>query len=279
MRILTELQQRNLLCEGAIGTQLQKHCSLVPLDLANERQPDLVRGLHQAYLNGGADILTTNTFRAVTLNNYRQIVERGIELARLVKPAFIALSIGPAGLAQCTEKQSDLLLKRFSDIGRLAETHMVDLLLLETYYDLKELAAVAELLSPIKVPLFVSLSLQPDGRTFAGESFECVIEELRQLKVDGIGLNCMTLSSDVIALAMKLRSQIDLPLIVQGNAGIPKQSEEGWRFPVSDQRFSELLEPLYQLDSVIIGGCCGTSPKTIQEIRKRGDDIWKINNG
>lgn len=273
MEIVTELRARNLICDGAIGSELQKRgCQLSPLDLANRDCPELVRQVHRAYVKAGADLITTNTFRAVTLENFRSVVEQGIELAKSAEPSFIALGLGPTGVSQGATSMS--YLDRYFEMGKIAEKQQLDLILLETFYNLDELKAVVERISSVALPLFISLSLKSDGSSFAGDSFERVSKVLGELPVAGIGLNCLTVNAELVELVAKIRATSDLPLIIQGSAGIPEQNETGWCYPISNQDYLERVSPLFHVNHLILGGCCGTTPTTIKLLKERGDEVW-----
>lgn len=272
MSFLTSLSSSLLIADGGMGTELKKSgVNASPLELANIAHPKLVKAIYQEYIDAGADLLTTNTFRGIALE-LEQLVETtqaAIRLAKECYPSYLGLSIGPIGQAKLSENEMSSYLEKYVRLAEIAEEEAVDVIILETFYQSEEVLAVSKLIrKATTLPLFVTLSIQKNGLTFAGEPYMPLLLKLEEFGVDGIGLNCLEMSAELVELAREIRQESDLPLLIQGNLGIPIEQGNHLTYPCTDQEFLDYSQELFKIENIVVGGCCGTTPKTISELSK-----------
>lgn len=272
-------ENRVIIADGAMGTMLYSkgvprgHC-FDELILSN---PNIIKEIHRAYRDAGAEILETNTFGAnyAVLDRYydlgkevRDINYYGAKLAREVAPdAFIAGSIGPITRPLDTSEKLSI-----SDIERMFSQQItalldggVDLIILETMSDLEE--ALAGFRAARRVgdsPVIVSFSFSNEGRTITGLDPATVAERLKREGVRILGANCGSGPREVYRATQKM---IDAPwLSAMPNAGLPKFVQGRFVYPHNPDYFAYYAKRFLSLGVSIIGGCCGTTPEHIRAI-------------
>src|SRR5688572_20996240 len=206
--LLDRLAAGPILADGAIGTMLYAAGASLDesFDALNLTRPDLVLGVHRAYLDAGADLLETNTFGANRFklesfglaDRVREINRKAVRLAREAReitgcPALVAGSVGPLGRTLApfgVLAAADARAAFREQIEALLEGG-VDLLVLETIGNLEEMTeAVAAAREACDLPVVASMTFAEDGRTIGGSSPDEVATRLRDLGVDAIGANC-----------------------------------------------------------------------------------------
>jgi len=280
--LVTALQERVLICDGAMGTML--HAAGNSLDRAltelNLSNPGLVSTIHESYLSAGADVILTNTFGASRLrladhgfgDLVREINRAGAELAIRARdgagrPVFVAGSVGPAvtpSLRRRVERAERVEALR-EQIGTLAASG-VDALVLETFGYLEELAeAVAVAAEISRLPIIAQATFASDGRTLGGETPREVAEVLGGLPIAMMGTNCILGPQGVLQVIEALVPYTTLPVSAQPNAGLPRRVG-GRRFEYSadDAYFARYARRLVEAGANLVGGCCGTTPSQIQ---------------
>lgn len=274
-----------LLLDGATGTELHRRGvdTGLPLWSANALTTDaglnVLRQVHLDYLNAGADILTTNTFRT----NRRALVGSGCSARELThravatakeavtefgKPARVAGSLST--LEDCYRPDlvpsDDACLDEHTErIHHLVESG-VDLLLIETMNSIREAVIAAKVATATGLPTWVTFVCDPMGRILSGESLTVAAETLMPLGVQALGVNCMPAHAIVKPLA-ELRDLCgeNFPLMAYGNIGYVDE-EQGWVntdaiAPDSYLRYAKSW-PVH-----ILGGCCGTTPEHIRALK------------
>jgi len=292
-RFLQQLDKRPLLCDGAMGTMIYskgvafERC----FDELNLTNPALIADIHRSYINAGADVIETNTFGANRLKlgehglagKTVEINQAAVRLARRVVDAsfrevFVAGSVGPLGA-------------RLAPLGRLslAEAHEVfleqvtalveggvDLLLFETFADLRELqeAITAAREVSADIPIVAQVTFTQDGRTPLGFTAQKVGEELAGLPVDVIGLNCSVGPADVLRALQKLAKTLPsgTRLSAQPNAGWPERVGERIMYPAPPEYFGDYALAFVETGARLVGGCCGTTAEHITNMRAALDD-------
>ena len=277
------LRENVLLADGAIGTQLRR---LRPaagdacLEALNLSHPDLTLAVHRAYLDAGADILTTNTFGA-SLPRLRSLgreaefagVNRaGVELARQAAngAARVAASVGPLGRLRYPD---DLLRPEQMRTTYAAQIEILaaaepDLLFIETMDDFREAVAATEAALETGLPVVTHLVADPD-RVLSGRiDLYTAIERLEAMGVTAVGLNCRIGPDEMLRLARWVARFASVPLSVQPNAGNLRVDLYG-RMEVLDQpgMFERLAREAPTLGIGIVGGCCHTTPEHIRALR------------
>ncbi|MDO4218433.1 MAG: homocysteine S-methyltransferase family protein [Synergistaceae bacterium] len=276
------LKDKILVFDGAMGTVLQTRDvpSLVVPETLNITHSNVITTIHKEYIAAGADIITTNTFGAnrfkaelanvplkniitSAINNAKNAVENG-------KDKFIALDIGPSGkvMKPYGTLDFDEAIEVFAEIIRLANDS-TDLILLETFTDLYELkAAIIAAKENSSLPIFASMSFDEHGKTFFGATPETMVLTLEALGVSALGVNCSLGPKQLAPIVKKLTEISSIPVFVQPNAGLPVLRDGKTTFDVSPTEFAEYARSFVGYGVNAIGGCCGTTPAHIQEVKK-----------
>jgi 5-methyltetrahydrofolate--homocysteine methyltransferase len=303
--LLDALADRVLLADGAMGTMLQDaDPSLDDFDghegcneILNVTRPDIVRAVHEAYLAAGADCVETNTFgtNLGNLGEYgiahriRELARAGAELAREVVdrfstpawPRYVIGSVGPgtklptlghvpyAELRDAYEENAAGLL----DGG-------VDAILVETCQDLLQAKAAvigakrAMAAAGVRVPLICQVTVETTGAMLLGSEIGAALTALEPLGIDLIGLNCATGPAEMTEHLRYLSQHATVPLSVMPNAGLPELTADGARYPLSpDELAGALAMFVREYGASLVGGCCGTTPAHIAEVRARLDGV------
>ncbi len=280
---LDAVRERVLVLDGAMGTMLQERglkAGQSPEEL-NLALPDVVAGVHQAYLASGAEIIVTNTFggNREKLSHYglegrlREINQAGVTLARNAagKDAYVAASIGPTG--RFVEPVGDLSFDRMAAIFRQqAETLIeagADLITLETFLDIKEIRAALIAIREISptIPIIAMLTFDDNGRSVLGTPPEAAAITLEAAGANIIGSNCGLGIDGIYEILCSMRRVTSLPLISQANAGLPILKEGKTFFPGTPREMVAFHDRLLDLGVRVIGGCCGTTPEHIRAMR------------
>ena len=311
------IRERILIIDGAMGTLAQTsdlseeeyrgdHFADWPHNLKGNHdllcltQPDFVRGIHDAYLEAGADILTTNSFTA----NGPSQADYGLEehvaginraSARIAREAadaaertdgrarFVAGSLGPTTRTASLSPKVEDPGFRATDFDRLAATYGVaaralleggaDLLLVETVFDtlnakaaLYAIARVADDLG-LPVPTIVSGTItDASGRTLSGQTVEAFYNSIRHAPLVAIGLNCSLGATELHPHMRELSRVAELPVSVHPNAGLPNELGEYTESPGTMAATIEAMAREGLLN--LAGGCCGTTPEHIRVMRE-----------
>jgi methionine synthase I (cobalamin-dependent)/5,10-methylenetetrahydrofolate reductase len=271
-----------ILVDGAMGTML--HASGIGFeacfDELNLTRPELVDGIHRAYLAAGSQIIETNTFGANRFKlvahgletRVREINAGAVELARRAvrasgSEALVAGSVGPLGvrLAPYGRVNAAQALEAFKEqIEALVEAG-TDMLVIETHTDLAEVAeAVRAARMVTSVPLVASLTFTRDDRTLLGETPAHAAETLAGMELDFIGANCSGGPAQLLRVLGQMRAAApDMRFSVMPNAGWPERVNGRIMYPATAAYFAEYARAFCQAGASIIGGCCGTTPDHI----------------
>jgi len=246
---------------------------------ANLRAPESVVALHASFIRAGAELIETNTFGAnrrklaayFLEDELERINSTAVRLAREAREVsgadvFIAGSIGPLGEVERfdTAEQSEF----FSEQAQLLEGRGVDLLMLETFFDLDELVAAIEAVRGVSsLPIVALMTFDADGQTLGGVSAEDAADRLAALDVAAAGANHS--AGPAAALNALAAMQRDgLVLAALPNVGLASLAGSRVIFPhATPDYFAEFAAQARRLGAGIIGGCCGTTPAQIAAIR------------
>jgi len=303
---LRQLDERVLVYDGAMGTQLMA-LELTADDFGGERyqgcnealvltRPELIRRIHESYLEAGADVVETDTFTAsrLKLDEYDlgdRVADVNRNAARLAReacdkystperPRFVAGSMGPTGMliSSSDPSLSKITFQELADIygeqARYLVEGGVDLLLLETMQDLLELkAAIAGITREFakgmrRVPIQAQPTLITEGRMLLGTDIRAICATLDALPVDVIGLNCSTGPAQMRDSVRYLTEMSDKYVSVIPNAGLPIMGPKGETiYPQSPQELAaELSDFVREFGVNTVGGCCGTTPEHITSL-------------
>lgn len=280
---LEAIRSKALILDGAMGTMLQER-GLKPGQSPEElnlTMPDVVAGVHRAYLEAGAEIIVTNTFggNREKLCHYglearlREINAAGVAIARDAagENAYVAASIGPTG--RFVEPIGDLSFDAMAAVFReQAEALIeagVDLITLETFLDIKEIRAALIAIREISpaIPVIAMLTFDDNGRSVLGTPPEAAAITLEAVGADMVGSNCGLGVDGIYELLRAMRRVTSLPLISQANAGLPVLRDGKTVFPATPEEMTTYHDRLLELGVRVIGGCCGTTPEHIRAMR------------
>ncbi len=294
MNFLSALQSQRLILDGATGTELNRRNvdTGLPLwsanALLNDRDSAILRDIHRDYLEAGADIITTNTFRthrralALGGNSGRalELTRRAVEVAReaihaaaCASPKFIAGSIST--LEDCYEPESvptneQLHSEHGERVDHLFQSG-VDFFLVETINSIREASVIATHAARTGLPVVVSFVCNREGRLLSGETLTAAADLLLPLEICAIGVNCGP-TPDLAKPLAELGSACgkDFPLIAYGNIGYADE-KVGWIN--TDSESPEIYrQHAIHWNAKIIGGCCGTTPEHIRRLSRDLDD-------
>ncbi|MEN6558895.1 MAG: bifunctional homocysteine S-methyltransferase/methylenetetrahydrofolate reductase [Thermoguttaceae bacterium] len=278
----TESLRRGVLVfDGAMGTELYRRHVFTNrcFDELCLSDPKLIRQIHADYRDAGADVLTTTTFGANRLalakfalaERLPEIVRTGARLARQVaseadRPMFVAGSIGPMPGNSPHDVSSEAM------IVEQAEGLMeggADFILFETQPNRASLEQAAAAMRRLPdVPFALSFAVVDDGETISGESVERMLATMPEGVPMPIawGMNCGAGPDGLLVAVERAVHATSLPLIVQPNAGVPKEVENRRIYLCSPEYLAEYAKRYVGLGASAVGGCCGTTPDHIRAV-------------
>ncbi len=306
---LDALQNRILLFDGAMGTEIQKH-DPKPEDFPNNQDgfndglvithPEWIKEIHRNYLDAGADCIETNSFGSnkIKLDEYGfgdQTVDFNKKIAQLATkvceeysetPRYVIGSMGPTGFLP-SSTDPDLGQKPLDEIREAFEQQAeglilggVDALLIETSQDILEVKLVIEACHNAiektgkKVPIISNTTLDQYGKMLLGTNIQAAYTTVSDMGIDVFGLNCSTGPIEMNPSIRWLDEQNEHTLLVVPNAGMPENQGGKAVYKMTPEKMSDALgDFLDQYKKVrIIGGCCGTTPEHIKALRKVIDE-------
>lgn len=307
-RYLDALNERVLIYDGAMGTNLQK-MNLTPAHFGGERYvgcndylvityPQAIEQVHRSFLEVGVDVIETCTFRSnrITLSEYGlqdkviEINRRAAALARRLAdeysttahPRFVAGSMGPTGKLPSMDdpELSNVSFDELVDVFREQAVGLiqggVDVLLIETSQDILEVKAAilgiqkAFEETGIYLPIQAQVTLDTTGRMLLGTDISAVLAILEGLAIDVIGLNCSTGPDYMREPIRYLGEHASLPVSCIPNAGLPLNVDGQAVYPLEPEHFAdELVEFVEKYHINVVGGCCGTTPSHLKRLVER----------
>ncbi len=275
-----------ILFDGGMGSEIFKR-GITPgklPDTLNIEQPDLISEIHKSYYDAGADMCQTSTFGSSFLNlqGYRiesQIKELNESALKNIERAcppnrLIVGDIGPSGVFKppVGKATADQWVSSYvKQVNFLQQG--VDLWHIETISDIEEMEAAIKAIREIsKKPIISSMTYKKTKRgffTIMGDSLEKCVRIQEDRNVDVIGANCTLGSDEMIGLIKELKELTNKPISAKPNAGQPRVDQNNravYDQPIKD--FVSDIREIIQLGAKIVGGCCGTSPETIKEIKE-----------
>jgi len=293
-----------VVADGAIGTMLQ--ASDATLDdfaghegcneILNVTRPDIVTGIHEAYLEAGAECLTTNTFNAnlTALGEYGiadrvgELSEASARLARAAadrystpdRPRWVLGSMGPG------TKLPTLGHVGFRELRDAYQANAegllrggADALIVETCYDLLQAKAaiigakraVARLAAD--VVLIAQVTIETTGVMLLGSEIGAALTSLEPLGIDLIGLNCATGPWEMSEHLRYLAAHAKIPLSCEPNAGLPELTSNGAVYPLTPVGLADAHDRFTrEFGLSLVGGCCGSTPEHIAMLADRMRD-------
>lgn len=312
MSIEQELQKRILVLDGAMGTMIQQYPleeadfrssrfkdHPTPLkgnnDLLSLTQPEIIKSIHRAYFEVGADIVETNTFSSTSIGmaDYQMealTYELNYQSAKLAKEVaeeftdkarFVAGSIGPTNRTASMSPDVNDPGYRAVTFDELVEAYRqqaealldggADILLVETIFD--TLNAKAALFAidqvrearDIEIPIMVSGTItDASGRTLSGQTVEAFLISVSHIPLLSVGFNCALGADQLKPYIQRLGTKTDHYVSAHPNAGLPNAFGE---YDQTPEEMETLIEEYLQDRLVnIVGGCCGTGPEHIARL-------------
>jgi homocysteine S-methyltransferase len=281
---LARIKQSPVLCDGAMGTLLYAKGIFInrSYDELNLSQPDLIRGIHHEYLQGGAEIIETNTFGANSFrlgrhslaHQVRDINHAGARLAREAAKSFdvwVGASVGPLGtriepLGKTSFEEARAAFRQ--QIEALVEGG-VDLLILETFGYLEEIhqAMLAARDVSKSLPIVAQVTIDEDGNCLDGSDPQTFVSKLEEWGADVIGCNCSVGPVAMLDAMERVRAATSLPLAAQPNAGIPRSVDGRNIYLCSPEYMASYARKFVAAGVRLVGGCCGTTPEHIRVMK------------
>ncbi len=277
------LQSRVLLADGAMGTEIYRRGVFINrcYDELNLSRPDLVRSIHEDYVNAGADIITTNTYGAERIrlaqhgleDDLAEINRAAVRLARDAAGSsrFVAGSIGPLPLKvrPAGPISSASAREAYAEQAGILIDAGVDLLVLETFRQTSMLKEAVEAARSIDsdIPIVTSFAFKPMRHYFVGPTPEEVAREVSTWGVDVVGTNCVNGPQVTLEIVERLGSVSGVPLSAMPNAGTPELVDGRTLYLASPEYMAEYARRFVQNGVQLVGGCCGTTPEMISEMR------------
>lgn len=279
MDVRTLLERDYVILDGGFGTEMQKR-GMKPgetSEIMNFKMEDEVCAVLRSYVDAGSDIVSANTFG---INRFKlkdtgytveETVNKALDIAKNAvsgTDTLVALDIGPVG--QLLEPTGTLSFEEaydvFAEIIRAAGDKP-DLIVIETMTDLYEIkAALLAAKENSDLPVFTYMTFEKNGRTFTGCSPSAMAVTLTALGADAIGVNCSLAPTELYETVSEIAKWTTLPIVVKANAGLPDPVTG--EYSVTAQQFAEDYKYFRDMGVKIYGGCCGTSPDYIREIKK-----------
>lgn len=274
--------------DGGYGTLLQGRG--LPAGLSPElwglEAPDVIRGVHQDYIDAGANVLTTNTFGGSRpkLGNDADPYELNKTMTQLARQvagdnAFVAASIGPTG--HFVEPLGDLTFRELVEIFKEQIKGCVDggadLIMGETHFDLAETKAIVVAARMVcDLPVAMSMTFEGDA-SLTGTNPLTFVDTMQNMGVELIGTNCSAGPEQMQDILRAWAPRLETPTFAEANAGLPELTDDGDTvFRLPPEPFAEQACKFAELGAKFIGGCCGTTPDHIRALREKvGDATWR----
>ena len=295
------LSSRVVVADGAMGTMLQAQdpslddfqghegCN----EVLNVTRPDIVRSVHDAYLEVGVDCVETNTFGAnlAALAEYgiadriHELAEAGARIARQAADAFttpdhprwVLGSVGPG------TKLPTLGHVEYAALRDAFETEVaglvaggVDAVLVETSQDLLQTKAAligtrrALEAAGVDLPVVCSVTVETTGTMLLGSEIGAALTALEPLGIDVIGLNCATGPAEMSEHLRYLARHARIGVAAMPNAGLPVLGKDGAHYPLTPGELADAQEVFVREYGLsLVGGCCGTTPEHLRQVVER----------
>ncbi|MFB8279270.1 methionine synthase [Nocardia colli] len=305
--LLDTLRRRVVIGDGAMGTMLQ--AADLTLDdfiglegcneILNDTRPDVLRSIHRAYFEAGADAVETNTFgcNLPNLADYdiadriRDLSERGTRLAREVAdemgpsadgtPRYVLGSMGPGTkLPTLGHAPYTALRDAYTESALGMLEGGADAILIETCQDLLQVKAAvngsreAMRLLGRRIPIITHVTVETTGTMLVGSEIGAALTALEPLGIDMIGLNCATGPAEMSEHLRHLSRHAQVPVSVMPNAGLPVLGKHGAEYPLTPEELAIALSGFVsEFGLALVGGCCGTTPEHIRQVTEAVREI------
>src|SRR5271166_400955 len=285
---------RTILCDGAMGTTLYARGVFINrcYDELNLSQPDLVRSVHEEYLQAGVELIETNTFGSNSFrllrygfqDNVFTINQAGARLARQAVEqlkdkqagkAWVAGSIGPLGVhleplgKTSLDEAREAFAEQIRGLAAGGPGVGVDLLAIETIVALNEAEQAIKAAREVAphLPVLALITVDEEANCLDGSSPEVAASRLAAWGADGIGVNCSTGPATVLTALERLAAATSLPLVAMPNAGMPRAVDGRNIYLCSPEYMASFARKFLKAGAQFIGGCCGTTPNHLRAMK------------
>jgi homocysteine S-methyltransferase len=285
-----QLLKRALVADGAMGTELYARGVFINrcFDELNISSPDLVREVHKQYVKAGAEILEANTFGANRMRlaafglaeKLQEINQSGIRLAREAAgdSVYVAGAIGPLGVR--IEPLGSVSFAEAREVFREQAQALVeagvDLLILETFYDLNEIREAifaAREVAGKEMVIVAQVTIDDHGDMPGGATPEIFTRRLDEWPADVIGLNCSVGPKATLETIERMMQYSRKPMSAMPNAGLPAVVEGRKMYLCSPEYMAQYARRMLWAGVKIVGGCCGTTADHIKLIRAEAHSL------
>lgn len=281
--IISKMTETPLIFDGAMGTVIYEKGVFINAcyDELNLTNPDLIKSIHQEYIDAGCDVILTNTFGANSFklekyglaNKIYDInfmgAKNAIEVAK--EDVYVLGSVGsclPQGSFLTEENKGSLKESYKLQIQGLKDGG-VDGIILETFSNFEEIELAAQIVKEYDLPLIVSLACKKEKETLNGLNIKEAIKRLdKNPNVDAIGMNCIVGPHAMLSLIEDVINLTSKPFVVEPNAGYPQNVDGRMIYMSTPEYFATYAQNFIRLGVSGVGGCCGTTPKHINEVAK-----------
>ncbi len=275
-------QGRFLFLDGGMGTMLQSAglpAGMSPEEFCLER-PDILRDIHTAYAQAGADVLITCTFGGTKykLPKGMDVFEYNSKVARAARAAaqdagrrvFVAGDLGPTGhfVRPLGDIEPRDLIAAYGEQVRGLLHGGVDVFFIETQFDLAEArAAVVAVRQHCNLPIMVSMTFE-EGVSLTGSTPEIFVETMQNLGVVALGTNCSAGPEQMVSVVEEMLAYSKVPVLVEPNAGLPELINGETVFRLDPETFAQKTAKFAAAGVQLLGGCCGTTPDHIAALKR-----------
>lgn len=277
MSLLTDLQQRILVADGAMGTILYSHGVDRSFDELNLTHPNEVQNVHEAYINAGANVIQTNTYGAnyIKLARYgleeqvKKINKTAVQIAKQASNGNVHVlgNIGGIHGAQTLVETEEEIKRSFREQLYCLLLEGVDGLILETYYNMDELTTVLKIArEETDLPIITNVSMHEPGVLENGLSLTEALKQLETLGADVVGINCRLGPSQMVTSLESVPLLGKAHLAAYPNASLPAYRDGVLFYENEPDYFKTCARDLRDQGIRLIGGCCGTTPEHVKAI-------------
>ena len=283
INIIEKMAETPLVFDGAMGTVIYEKGVFINacFDELNLTRPDLIKSIHREYIDAGCDVILTNTFGANQFklekfgltNKVYDINYSGAKIARETAgdDIYVLGSVGP-----CLKNGSSLTVENYEKLKNNYETQIkalveggVDGIILETHHNLEEINLASEIAKKYNVPLLASIGCKKEKETLSGLNIKDAITKLDENpNIDAIGLNCIVGPHAMLSILEDTINLTEKPFFVEPNAGHPQNVDGRMIYMSTPEYFTTYTQNYIRLGARGVGGCCGTTPKHIEEMAK-----------
>ena len=281
--IIKKLYDTPLVFDGAMGTMIYSKGIFLNtcFDELNITNPQIIKSIHNDYINAGVDVILTNTFGANIFklskyglqNKIEKINFEGVKIAKECAGdnIFVLGSVGPClSLGTVvTDENKDKIIESYNLQIKSLKNGGVDGIIFETFFNIEELEIAVTIAKNFDLPVIASISCNKEHETIEGLNICNAISILdKNKKIDAIGMNCIIGPHAMLTILENVISLTSKPFIVQPNAGNPENIDGRMIYMTTPEYFSTYCQNYIRLGVRGVGGCCGTTPAHIKEMAK-----------